>query len=198
MPLARVVELVDTGDLKSPSPHGEREFESRPGHWTEATKAANPLGSRFPPNHASPVTALALQALLLRADAVGTVATTQDGRPALAFGPQDLVVASEGDQPVRVGVLDVCDGLEQQWPSARHGLGRRGVHGCRPHHSASATVTEWSLVVDQPHGGARSVLVVLCGLAFGSPSAGVGTVSAFHAIHAQDNEPVAVRHLMPS
>ena len=183
MPLARVVELVDTGDLKSPSPHGEREFESRPGHWTEATKAANPLGSRFPPNHASPVTALALQALLLRADAVGTVATTQDGRPALAFGPQDLVVASEG---------------EQQWPSARLGLGRRGVHGCRPHHSASATVTEWSLVVDQPHGGARSVLVVLSGLAFGSPSAGVGTVSAFHAIHAQDNEPVAVRHLMPS
>ena len=32
MPLARVVELVDTGDLKSPSPQGEREFESRPGH----------------------------------------------------------------------------------------------------------------------------------------------------------------------
>jgi hypothetical protein len=32
MPLARVVELVDTGDLKSPSPRGEREFESRPGH----------------------------------------------------------------------------------------------------------------------------------------------------------------------
>ena len=27
-----MVELVDTGDLKSPSPHGEREFESRPGH----------------------------------------------------------------------------------------------------------------------------------------------------------------------
>jgi hypothetical protein len=32
MVLARVVELVDTGDLKSPSPYGEREFESRPGH----------------------------------------------------------------------------------------------------------------------------------------------------------------------
>jgi hypothetical protein len=39
MPVARVVELVDTGDLKSPSPHGEREFESRPGHATQVTAA---------------------------------------------------------------------------------------------------------------------------------------------------------------
>jgi hypothetical protein len=29
---ARVAELVDAADLKSASPSGEREFESRPGH----------------------------------------------------------------------------------------------------------------------------------------------------------------------
>jgi 2,5-diketo-D-gluconate reductase A len=42
MPLARVVELVDTGDLKSPSPHGEREFESRPGHPRSPKRAETP------------------------------------------------------------------------------------------------------------------------------------------------------------
>src|SRR3954468_22996567 len=46
MVLARVVELVDTGDLKSPSPHGEREFESRPGH---PVLRLNHAGSDRPP-----------------------------------------------------------------------------------------------------------------------------------------------------
>ena len=54
------------------------------------------------------------------------------------------------------------------------------------------------MVVDQRHGGAGSVLVVLLGLAFGSPSGAVGAVSAFDAIHGQYDEPVAVRHRLPS
>ena len=60
MPLARVVELVDTGDLKSPSPSGSASSSLAPGIETRATKGVNPARERrFPPNHASRVMALA-------------------------------------------------------------------------------------------------------------------------------------------
>jgi hypothetical protein len=45
------------------------------------------------------------------------LATSEDVRATLTLGSQDPVAAPEGDQPIRVGVLHVSDGLEQQGPS---------------------------------------------------------------------------------
>ena len=87
------------------------------------------------------------------------------------------------------------------------GAAERDMKGARPsiiereaaRALVSASVSGRSpVVVDQLHGGAGSVLVVLLGLAFGSPSAGVRTMSALDAMHGQYDEPVAVRHLLAS